>query len=475
MLGNLRRRAPTRDPQATMPAPMTTHDWNAILAEATAHLQRLIRIDTTNPPGNELVLAQQLARAFADAGIDHRLLEATPGRGAIVARIRGDGTARPVMLLAHMDVVGVEREGWSVDPFAAEVRDGYVYGRGAIDDKGMLTANLMVMLLLAREQAAGAPPLQRDVVFVATSDEETGGRWGLGWLAEQHPELLDAEFAINEGGRTRIVDGVPLYVAVQVAEKVANVVTVTARGPGGHAAIPLEGNAIGTLGRALARIAAHREPLCLLPATREFFRALGRVWPRADEAAQMRALVGDDAAAAERAAAALSTTPVFNAVLRTGISPTLVSGGIRHNVIPTEAAATLSVRTLPGQPLEEVLDRLRASIGESAVELTVVSQGADTPASDHESPMFRAIASAVADLDPTLATLPYLSTGATDSAILRRMGIQAYGLLPFPMTQDDEERMHGHDERIPLASLGFGIRLLHGAVGRVARETPPAS
>ena len=456
-----------------MPPTTTMHDWNAILDETTAHLQRLIRIDTSNPPGNELAVAQVLAGAFAAAGIEHRVLEATPGRGAIVARIRGDGTARPVMLLAHMDVVGVERERWSVDPFAAEIRDGYLYGRGAIDDKGMLAANLMVMLLLAREQAAGAAPLRRDVVLVATSDEETGGRWGLGWLAELHRDLLDAEFAINEGGRTRIVDGVPLYVAVQVAEKVANVVTITARGPGGHAAIPLEGNAIGTLGRALARIAAHREPVHLLPATREFFRALGSVWPRAGEAALMRALTGDDAAAAAHAAAELSSTPVFNAVLRTGVSPTLVAGGTRHNVIPTEATATLSVRTLPGQRLDDVLDRLRAAIAEPAVEVDVASQGADTPASDHQSPMFRAIADAVAELDPSLATLPYLSTGATDSAILRRLGIQAYGLLPFPMTQEDEERMHGHDERIPLSSLGFGVRLLHGAVTRIARAPVP--
>lgn len=448
------------------------HDWNAILDETTTHLRRLIQIDTTNPPGNELLAARYLATGLEAAGIETHLFEPVADRAALVARIPGTGDARPLLLLAHMDVVGVEREKWSVEPFAGEIRDGYVYGRGAIDDKGMLAANFMVMQLLAREQAAGAPPLQRDVLFVATSDEEAGGEWGLGWLVANHPDLVAAEYAINEGGRTRVVDGVPLYVAVQVAEKVSNVVTLTARGPGGHAAIPLQENALGVLARAMARIAAYREPVHLLPAARDFFGALSAVWPHASEARAMRDLAAGDPAAAGRAADELSCIPVFDAVLRNGISPTVVAGGMRHNVIPTEAAATYSIRTLPGESVDAVVERLREVAAEPAAELEVSARGVDTPPSDHASPLFRAIAATVHELAPSMATVPYLSTGATDSAILRRHGIQAYGLLPFPMPQADEERMHGHDERIPLDSLGFGVRLLFGTVSRVAREAP---
>ena len=448
------------------------HDWNAILDETTTHLRRLIQIDTTNPPGNELLAARYLATEFEAAGIETHLFEPVADRAALVARIRGTGAGRPLLLLAHMDVVGVEREKWSVDPFAGEIRDGYLYGRGAIDDKGMLAANFMVMQLLARQQAAGAPPLARDVLFVATSDEEAGGEWGLGWLVETHPELIAAEYAINEGGRTRVVDGVPLYVAVQVAEKVSNVVTLTARGPGGHAAIPLQANALGVLARAMARIAAHREPVHLLPAARDFFAALATVWPEAAEARAMRDLSAGDADTAARAVDELSCIPVFDAVLRNGISPTVVSGGMRHNVIPTEATATYSIRTLPGESIDAVVARLQAVAAEPAVDVAITARGMDTPPSDHRSPVFAAIAATVRELAPSMATVPYLSTGATDSAILRRHGIQAYGVLPFPMPQEDEERMHGHDERIPLASLGFGVRLLFGTVSRVAGDGP---
>jgi len=253
---------------------------------------------------------------------------------------------------------------------------------------------------------------------------------------------------------------------VQVAEKVSNVVTLTARGTGGHAAIPLRDNPVGILARAVGRVADHREPVHLLPATRAFFGELARVWPHPVEATAMATLARDgDLATA--AIAVLAEIPVFDAVLRNGISPTVLHGGMRHNVIPTEATATLSIRTLPGQHLEEVLTRLRAAIGEDRIEVAVVSTGTDTPPSSFTSPMFDALRGAIQELDPGIAVVPYLSTGATDSAILRSHGVQAYGILPFPLNQDDEGRMHAHDERVPVASLEFGVRLLHGAVSRM--------
>ena len=224
-------------------------------------------------------MARYLDSTLKAAGIETHLFEPAPGRAAFVARLKGTGAKRPVILMGHMDVVGVERAHWSVDPFAAEIKDGYLYGRGAIDDKGMLAANLETMLLLKRNVIDQGGTLSRDVIFVANSDEEAGGEWGMGWLVEHHPELIEAEFALNEGGRTRIVGGKPLYVAVQNTEKVPYGVIVTAHGPGGHAAIPLEGNAIVRLGRALAAIGAHQEPVVIKPTTKVFFEDLGAVWP----------------------------------------------------------------------------------------------------------------------------------------------------------------------------------------------------
>jgi acetylornithine deacetylase/succinyl-diaminopimelate desuccinylase-like protein len=291
----------------------------------------------------------------------------------------------------------------------------------------------------------------------------------MGWLIKNHPELIKAEFALNEGGRTRIVGGRRLYVAVQNTEKVPHTVTVTARGPGGHASIPLAGNAISRLGRALAKIGDYKEPVQVNPTTREFFAQLGRVWPNKQERTAMADVASTDTRRIQRGARVLAGIPVFDAVLRNGISPTIVQGGIRTNVIPTEVSAQLNIRTLPGQSIDSVVRRLQRVVNDTMVTIAVTDRGEDSPASDFHSPMFTAIRESVQSLDPTMTVVPYLSTGATDSARLRAWGMQAFGLLPFPLNQDDEDRMHGNMERIPLASLDFGTRMIYGAVLRVAR------
>ena len=451
------------------PAGGQSPDRDATARETLGHLQRMIRMNTVNPPGNELAVAKYLDSTLKAAGIETHLFEPATGRAAFVARLRGDGSRRPVIIMGHMDVVGVERAKWSVDPFAAEIKDGYLYGRGAIDDKGMLAANLQTMLLLKRHVVDAGGKLSRDVIFVANSDEEESGEFGMGWLVANHREMIDAEFALNEGGRTRIVRGKPLYVAVQNTEKVPHSVTVTARGPGGHASVPLKGNAIARLGRALAAIGAHQEPVQVNATTRAFFGQLSTVWPDAIERRAMADVASRDFARVARGAHVLGSTPVFDAVLRTGISATLVNGGIRSNVIPTEATATLNIRTLPGQSIDSVVGRLRRIVNDTSVSLTITERGEDAPPSDFTSPMFSAIAETVKELAPSMVTVPYLSTGATDSARLRQLGMQAFGVLPFPMNQDDEDRMHGNDERLPLAALDFGTRLIYGAMYRVTR------
>ncbi|MEO7503263.1 MAG: M20/M25/M40 family metallo-hydrolase [Gemmatimonadaceae bacterium] len=437
-------------------------------AETVAVLQRLIQFDTTNPPGNELPLAQWIHGKFTAEGIDSQVLVSAPNRGVVIARIRGEGSGKPVMLLAHMDVVGVERDKWSHDPFGGVVEDGYLYGRGAIDDKGMLAANVMAMLVIHRDVVAKRLKPARDILFVATSDEEAGGAAGLHWLVNNHRDLLDVEYAINEGGRTRVLPGGRRYLAIQVAEKVSHTVTITARGPAGHAAIPREGNAIFTLASALAKLAHYSEPISLTEPTRRFFGELATVWTDERESAAMRTIAsGSDDQIAE-AGAVLSANLVFNAVLRNTISPTFLGGGVRGNVIPAEVSAGLNVRTLPGHSIDDIVSRLKRIVDQENVELTSSTGGDDGPASNPDSPMFTALARTAKELDPEMAVVPYLGTGATESAELRRLGINAYGILPFPMVPADEERMHGHDERVPIASLHFGTRLIYESVRRVA-------
>jgi acetylornithine deacetylase/succinyl-diaminopimelate desuccinylase-like protein len=444
-------------------------DWERARAETISTLQTIIRFDTTNPPGNELPLAVYIEGILSREGIETQLLQSTKNRAQVVGRIRGNGSRRPVILVAHMDVVGVQPESWTFDPFGGEISDGYLYGRGAIDDKGMLAVNLMTMVLLQRGLAGTDGQLSRDVVFIATSDEEAGGEWGMGWLVANHPELLDAEFAINEGGRTRIVGEGRTYLAVQAAEKISHIVTVTARGRAGHAAIPLPDNAIFRLAAALEQLSNYSEPVMLTDITRQFFSRLAEVWPNVEERNAMLDLVAGSPEQSQAGARTLSRLPVFNAVLRNGISATLVEAGKQFNVIPDSALAVLNVRTLPGQSIDKVLQRMRAVVTQAGITFELTHRGEEAPSSDPGSEMFAAISAAAHEIDPAMPVVPYLSTGVTDSARLRRLGVNAYGILPFPMAQSDEERMHGNDERIPLESLHFGTRLVFGAIHRIAR------
>ena len=436
----------------------------SVLWETIQHLQALIRIESVNPPGNEIGVARYLQDVLRGAGVESELLEPAPGRGAVVARVRGSGRARPLLLMAHMDVVGVEREKWRQHPFSAGIDDGYVYGRGAIDDKGMLATNLQATLLLQRAVAERGVVPDRDLIFLATPDEEAGGVVGIRWILEHHRDLIDAEFALNEGGRIRVFDGRPMLAAVQCTEKVAHNVVVTARGPGGHAAVPREGNAIVRLAAALGAIAAHREPFRLSPVTREYLAALATFWPDAQVRAAAADAASTDPAQAERGGELLRAEPLLDAVVRNTVSPTLVGGGTKSNVIPTEAEATLNIRLLPGEAIDDVIARLRGVVGDPAVEFRVKSSGVDAPGSPVDSAAFAAIRDAVARLDPAIATVPCLSTGATDAAALRATGIACYGLLPFPLTAADEARMHGHDERVKVEAVGFGLWLTCGII-----------
>lgn len=456
------------------PFGLSAGDWEGALWDTVAHLQALIRLDTVNPPGDEIRVARYLDDVLRGAGIETLLLEPAPGRGAVIGTIRGSGKALPVLLMAHMDVVSVEREKWTTNPFGGEILDGYVYGRGAIDDKGMLSSNLQTMLLSQRFGVEAGREPSRDIVFLATSDEEAGGAFGIDWVLEYHRDIVRAGIALNEGGRIRAVDGKPLYCAIQCAEKVPHNVVMIATGPGGHASVPHAGNAIARLARALARIEAHREPVMLDAITRGFFSGLAAVWPDPGIAHAMRLVSSNDPQHREQGAALMAAVPALEAVLRNGISPTLISGGTRSNVIPTEAKVTLNVRTLPGASLQDLISRLQTVVADPNVRFEVASTGDEAPSSPVDGEGYRAITDALASIDPSILPVPYLSTGATDSAALRRAGMHCYGLLPFPMEQGDEDRMHGHDERVSVNALGFGVRLTCGIVERLAFAGSPS-
>jgi acetylornithine deacetylase/succinyl-diaminopimelate desuccinylase-like protein len=443
-------------------------DWEGTLWECIAHLQALIRMDTVNPPGREIGVARYLHDVIRGAGIEATLLEPAPGRGVIAARLRGNGTHRPVMLLAHMDVVGVERERWTTNPFGGEILDGFVYGRGAIDDKGMLAVNLQTILLLNQHVVRAGGTLDRDVLFLATSDEEAGGEFGIDWVIANHPELVDAEFALNEGGRVREVGGMLSFAAVQCGEKVANVLRLTATGTPGHASIPIPDNAVVRVARAVAAAAAHREPVVLTEISAQFFAGLSAFWPEPEPRSWIVDVSSGDPDRVAAGARALEAKPAFDAMLRNGISPTMLSAGVRANVIPAEASATLNVRLLPGQSLEDLVGRLSAAIGDPRVQITVENRNEESPPSPDDTAMYHAIRSALGALAPGVPVVPFLSTGATDSAPLRRAGVKAYGLLPFPLTESDEGRMHGHDERVAISSLAFAVRLSWEIFARIA-------
>src|SRR5438477_6603319 len=347
---------------AALLAAPTEADWAALGDEATALLSQYLRINTTNPPGNEIVAARWLAQVLRRDGIEAQVFEPAPGKANLYARLRGDGSARPIILLNHMDVVLASPEYWSVDPFGGLIQDGYIWGRGAQDMKGEGIAELMTLVVLKR---AGVP-LKRDVVFLATADEEVGQGVGAGWFVEHHPELVrDAEFLVNEGGTIRLGDDRRVeYYGVGTTEKSPFWLQVVARGTAGHGSRPTPDNPVHRLIRAVAKIAAYQTPLVVTPPVDRYFRDLATI----DPDAQRRAWFQDIRAALRDSSAARAITAdlTYNALLRNTISITGLKGSDKTNVIPPVATAALDVRLLLGQDPAAFLADLTRVVGDTA-------------------------------------------------------------------------------------------------------------
>ncbi len=443
--------------------PRTTEEWRDAGREAASLLSQYLAINTTNPPGNEIKAAEWLKAVLGREGIEAQIFEPRSGKANLYARVKGDGTARPLIFLSHMDVVLASPEYWKVDPFAGVTQDGYVWGRGALDMKGEAVAQLMTLLILQR---AGVP-LKRDIIFLATSDEEIGAGVGAGWFVEHHPDLVrDAEFLINEGGTIRTdASGRIEYYGVGTTEKSPFWLDVTAKGTPGHGSRPTPDNPVHRLVRALSRIVSYQTPLVVTPVVERYFRdlstiesdAMRRVW-----LADLRAALRDSAVAR-----ALTSDLTYNALLRNTISITGLGGSDKTNVIPPVATAALDVRLLPGQEPAAFLADLVRVVNDTAVSIT--PQGPNWPATESptDTELFLAIVAAARARDPkALVTTPPL-TGFTDSHYFRRLGIVSYGVSPFPLSQAESRGVHGNDERVSLDDLTFGVRFLYDVVSRI--------
>ncbi|MEK6606778.1 MAG: M20/M25/M40 family metallo-hydrolase [Myxococcota bacterium] len=314
-------------------------DYDRVCGEARAMLEELVAIDTTNPPGHETKVAQNVYRRFQAARIDATLLESSPGRGNVIARVPGDGSKRPLLLLAHIDVVGAgPRELWSADPFRLTAKDGYLYGRGVGDDKGMAAAATAIALDLRRRKL----PLARDVVVALTADEESGGDAGIVWLLRTHRDLIDADFALNEGAGARLDESGKLqYVGLQTAEKIYQTYFLETEAPGGHSSVPLRENAILRLAAALDRLGRFEFPARLTGTTRAHFAGLAD-YAQPDEAKAMRAVAAATGKLPDAAVRKLSENPTWNAQLRTTCVATMIEGGSRENALAQTAKATVN-------------------------------------------------------------------------------------------------------------------------------------
>jgi len=465
--------------------------WARAHEELIGGLRDLLRIRTVNPPGDEILAARHLEAVLAEAGIPSTVVEPFPGRGSIVARLRGDGTGgAPLLLLSHLDVVPAPGDGWTHDPFGGDLADGYVWGRGAVDMKGMVAMEVAVMRLLAAEaRAAGRDPasdpvpgLTRDVIFASTADEEAGGVEGAGWMVEAHPDWLAAAGALNEcGGVAMTVAGTRLW-PIQVAEKGFAIYDLEVRGRWGHGSLPGDGGpgAGGTVAgeaNALLRAAEVARRLAVpgtprpTPVMERFLEGAAGALPP-EIGTWVRRLAGDGPAA-ESALGALCTDAyrrALRSLLRDTFSPDVLAVGTRHNVIPGVAALTVDVRVLPGTTPDEAAAELRRRIGDDLaphVTPTLRLWGPPVEAAA-EGELWDVLTSAILAADPDGVPLPAMSTWATDAKHTAKLGIPTYGFSPLLLGPDDQflALFHGDDERVSVEALRFGLPVLYDVVRR---------
>ncbi|MEP6963651.1 MAG: M20/M25/M40 family metallo-hydrolase, partial [Acidobacteriota bacterium] len=440
-------------------------NWQAQEAETLRHFRSLVQIDSSNPPGNETAVVNYLKKVFDAEGIENRVYAQDQSRANLVARIHGNGKKRPVLVMAHTDVVGVQREKWPVEPFGAVLKDGYVWGRGTVDDKDKLAANLMLMLMLKRSAAK----LDRDVIFLAESGEEGDTGPGIDYMVKEHFDQINAEFAITEGGGAKLSQGRVTLITVATAEKLPRRARLIVTGTSGHGSVPRTDNALVRLSAAVAKLGTWDTPMRLNDTTRTYFERLATVSTPA-QAARYNGLL-DPAKTAQIQRYLAENEPMHYSMLRTSVVPTILKAGFRMNVIPSEAEATLDIRVLPDEDVGRFFDEMRKVVNDPTVKIEPLSAGARvaTPPSRLDTEMFHAIENVSKRLYPGSTTLPTMLTGATDMAQLRAKGIQSYGIGPAVDDQDlTNFGAHSDVERLPEASLYRLARFTWEIVNEVA-------
>jgi len=449
-------------PKSTQIRPI---DWGQQQAEILRHFRALIQIDTTNPPGNETKAVEYLKKVLEDEGIPTQTFALDPNRTNLVARLKGNGSKKPLLIMAHTDTVGVQRERWPVDPFGAVLKDGYVWGRGTTDDKDKLVAVLMSMLLMKRSGAL----LDRDLVFLAESGEEADATGvGIRFMTEKHFDQIDAEFALSEGPGATMENGRFSTVQITTTEKIPRRVRLIANGTSGHGSIPRLDDAVTHLSGAVQRVGTWQTPMRLNDTTRTYFEKLATI-SSPEKAARYKDLVNPQrTAAAQRYLAEFE--PAHNSMLRTSVVPTVLKAGIGPNVIPSEAEASIDIRTLPDEDLPQFMAQMTKIIGDPAVKIEpFFATRPPAPPSRLDTEMYHALEHAANRVYPGSTTLPTMLTASTDMAQLRAKGIQSYGIGPA-LTSDDfaNHAWHSDVERIPEASLYKFVEFTWNAVNEVA-------
>jgi acetylornithine deacetylase/succinyl-diaminopimelate desuccinylase-like protein len=428
-------------------------DWHRLGDEAAELLSDVLRIDTTNPPGGETAAANALARKLRGEAIGTEVFESAPGRGNLHARLAGTGGGRPIILLAHLDVVPADPRSWRLPPFGGVREHGWVHGRGALDAKGVAVAELMALVALKRSGV----PLERDVILLATADEEAGGAAGAGWVVQHRPDLVaNAEYLLTEGDHIHVRSGGRKVVQVAVAEKTPCWVKLTAHGEGGHGSTPPPQTSVTRLVRALDKLRRYRTAVRVVPAVEDYFTALAELEkdPLRSRLAHLEDALNDPGFFAE-----FTRNPRQNALIRNTITPTVLEGSPKTNVIPDEASAQLDCRLLPGERPADFLALLRDVIADDTIRVQpLLSFPASS--SDADSDLMAAVRKLAATELGGAPVVPSVITGFTDSHYFREHGIASYGFVPFVLREEDERTVHGVNERVSIENLRDGIRRL---------------
>jgi acetylornithine deacetylase/succinyl-diaminopimelate desuccinylase-like protein len=437
-----------------------------IEAETIAHFQALLRLDTSNPPGNEVLAVEYLKQVLDKEGIPNQVYASDPKRPNLVARLKGNGKKRPILVMGHTDVVTVDPKKWTHPPFGAVRDGGYVYGRGAVDDKDNLVASLMLMLMLKRSNT----PLDRDVIFLAESGEEGTPQVGAQFMIDKHLDAINAEFCLAEGGGVVRTGGKVVRANVGTTEKEPRAVELVARGPAGHGSVPQQSNAVALLTAAVGKVVTWTPPLRVNETTGSYFRALATM-ASAEAAQRYRDVLNPDPNVHKPAAAwMLQNEPQHWSMLHTSLVPTILEGGYRYNVIPSEAKATIDVRLHPDEDQNVFLDEVRKVINDPRVEVRWArDRYRPAGASSLNTEAFTVVQEQIKKHYGTFV-LPTMSTGASDMAQIRSKGIQCYGIGPAIDSEDSGKGFgaHSDQERILENELHRFVRFQYEVVMALA-------